>query len=143
MCVDTLISGGRFSDVYVGRLHERCVALKTFVGHAQRQYYVNETSLYSLPFMEHESILKFYGSHQEITAESQTRYIIVLQYMNLGTLSHFLKLHSVDWVVLSRMCLSVASGLSHLHREIKCLGTTSTFHSLEEVMLVIASVYIC
>ena len=122
---DKLINGGRFSDVYVGHFQNKCVAIKTFSASTQRQYYVNERTIYTLPFMEHDSILKFYGTNEDLTSSGETRYMLVFEYMTMGTLTQYLKLHDFPWMVLCRLCQSLAAGLAHLHREFECSGKCS------------------
>ena len=63
------------------------------------------------------------------------RLLLVLDYMELGTLTHYLKQHTLDWRILCRMCRSLASGLSHLHCSVsrggKCLSFSGTILEFE------------
>ncbi|XP_074652382.1 uncharacterized protein LOC141906846 [Tubulanus polymorphus] len=114
--LDKLLQSGRFGDIWQGALFDHTVAVKVFTS-AQRQYYVNERTVYTLPFMNHESLLKFYGSEERFTPDGESQFVIVLTYLELGSLNSYLKNNTVDWLTCQRMCHSIANGLAHLHTD--------------------------
>ena len=54
------IDEGRYGSVWQGNLGDQDVAVKIFPSHCQ-SYFLNEREIYSLPFMEHASLLHYYG----------------------------------------------------------------------------------
>lgn len=55
------ISGqGRYGSVWQGSMGDQDVAVKIFPSH-YRNYFQNERDTYCLPFMEHPSLLSYYG----------------------------------------------------------------------------------
>ncbi|KAJ8306946.1 hypothetical protein KUTeg_015030 [Tegillarca granosa] len=109
---------GRYSEVWKGYLNETPVAVKVLHYH-YRQHYLNEKYIYTLPFMEHENILKFYGAEERITQDGLTKFMIVLSYVPHGSLQSYLKLNKLDWNTFCKMCLTLARGLIHLHTDIR------------------------
>lgn len=56
-----IISGqGRYGSVWQGSMGDQDVAVKIFPSH-YRNYFQNERDTYCLPFMEHSSLLSYYG----------------------------------------------------------------------------------
>lgn len=143
-----IISRGRFSVVWKSlyKTTGEYVAVKIYPP-TYRQYYCNESRVYSWTCMEHENVVRFYGG-AEITAPTSTldkseksvailnqmaslplqhqqafpQYWIVTAYMSQGTLQDFLKANTVDWEEMCRMGASVASGLAYLHGVVACGG---------------------
>ncbi|XP_064611286.1 bone morphogenetic protein receptor type-2-like [Liolophura sinensis] len=113
------IRKGRYSEVLKGTLNDREVVIKKFMP-PHRQYYYNERNIYLLPFMDHESLLQFYGADERENEEGERmQYMLVLAYMPLGSLKGYLKNYTINWSTLCGMCHSVAKGLAHLHMEFK------------------------
>lgn len=52
---------GRYGSVWQGSMGDEDVAVKIFPGHYQ-SYFLNERDIYCLPFMEHASLLHYYGN---------------------------------------------------------------------------------
>lgn len=52
---------GRYGSVWQGSVGDRDVAVKIFPSH-YRNYFQNERDTYCLPFMEHSSLLSYYGN---------------------------------------------------------------------------------
>lgn len=92
--------------------------MKIYTQH-YREYYNNERTLYRLPFMDHDGIVKFYGADERITQDGSPQLMIVMSYVPLGSLCGYLKNNILDWPSMVRMALSVARGLSHLHTDIQ------------------------
>jgi bone morphogenetic protein receptor type-2 len=73
----------RNSEVWQGTMGNVNVAIKMFASN-HRQLFLNEKYIYSLPFMEHENLLKFYGCDERLTMEinatehTETREIIIV-----------------------------------------------------------------
>lgn len=114
----SLLSGGRYGDVWRGTLYDIEVAVKLFAP-MQKQYFLNERDIYTLPHIENPSLLKYYGSEENMNVDGMVPYsIIVMSYMPNGTLSQYLKEHVIDWNQMIAFTLSTASGLAHLHTDV-------------------------
>ena len=112
-----LVSKGRYSEVWKGSLQEGDVAIKIYNAY-HRQYYFNEKYIYSLPHMDHPSLLKFYGAEERLDQDGNMQYLIVMNYVQDGMLMNYLKNNTVDWNTMCKMCHSLAKGLAHLHSDI-------------------------
>ncbi|KAK7480963.1 hypothetical protein BaRGS_00027778, partial [Batillaria attramentaria] len=113
-----IVSKGRYAEVWKGKLEEQDIAVKIYSPH-YREYYNNERSLYRLPFMEHEALVRFLGADERITQDGTPQLMIVMSYAPHGSLSSYLKNNLLDWATMVRMAHSVARGLSHLHTDIQ------------------------
>lgn len=51
---------GRYGSVWQGSMGDQDVAVKIYPSH-YRNYFQNERDTYCLPFMEHPSLLSYYG----------------------------------------------------------------------------------
>lgn len=120
--ISCLIVKGRYSEVWKGSLNEQDVAVKIY-SPSYRQYYYNEKYIYSLPYMEHENIMKFYGGEERILQDGNVQHLLVLQYVPDGTLMNYLKNNTIDWYTMCKMCLTLAKGLAHLHADTGSGGT--------------------
>ncbi|XP_076437402.1 uncharacterized protein LOC143276663 [Babylonia areolata] len=114
----SIVSKGRYAEVWRGKLEDRDVAVKIYSPH-YREYYNNERSLYRLPFMDHQGLVKFYGADERITQEGWAQLMIVMSYFPLGSLNGYLKNNTLDWPTMVSMAYSVAKALSHLHTDIQ------------------------
>ncbi|KAL4228707.1 Bone morphogenetic protein receptor type-2 [Mactra antiquata] len=114
--ISCLITKGRFSEVWKGSLNDQDVAVKIY-SPSYRQYYLNEKYIYSLPHMEHENIMKFFGGEERILQDGNIQHLLVLQYVPDGTLMNYLKNNVIDWYTMCKMCLTLARGLAHLHAD--------------------------
>uniref|UniRef100_A0A3B4HBR2 receptor protein serine/threonine kinase n=1 Tax=Pundamilia nyererei TaxID=303518 RepID=A0A3B4HBR2_9CICH len=113
-----LIGRGRYGAVFRGSLNERCVAAKLF-GSANRQNYVNERSIYCVPLLQqHDNIARFLTANERTTADGRPEFLIIMEYYPHGCLSHYLSLHTVDWLTCCRMTHGVTRGLAFLHTEL-------------------------
>jgi len=57
-----IIGQGRYGSVWQGSMGDQDVAVKIYPSH-YRNYFQNERDTYCLPFMEHPSLLSYYGWH--------------------------------------------------------------------------------
>ncbi|XP_045209130.2 bone morphogenetic protein receptor type-2-like [Mercenaria mercenaria] len=121
--ISCLIIKGRFSEVWKGSLNDQDVAVKIY-SPSYRQYYYNEKYIYSLPHMEHENIMKFYGGEERILQDGEVQHLLVLQYIPDGTLMNYLKNNTIDWYTMCKMCLTLAKGIAHLHAD---MGSGDSF----------------
>lgn len=112
-----MVSKGRYSDVWRGVLNEEEVAVKIYHSN-YRQFYTNEKYIYSLPFIDQENLLQFYGGDERVSQEGTMQYILVLSYVPQGNLMGYLKNNTVDWAAMCKMFYTIARGLSHLHTDI-------------------------
>uniref|UniRef100_A0A8C6WTV3 receptor protein serine/threonine kinase n=1 Tax=Neogobius melanostomus TaxID=47308 RepID=A0A8C6WTV3_9GOBI len=112
-----LIGRGRYGTVYCGSLDERPVAVKVFTA-ANRQNFLNESSIYRVPLLEHENIARFVAGDERTGPEGRTEYLLVMDYYPHGSLSHYLSAHTNDWVGSCRLAHSVTRGLAYLHTEL-------------------------
>uniref|UniRef100_A0A8W8N753 Receptor protein serine/threonine kinase n=1 Tax=Magallana gigas TaxID=29159 RepID=A0A8W8N753_MAGGI len=72
----SLICKTKNGEVWRGQLGEIPVAVKVFLQN-HKHLYQNEKYIYSLPFIEHENLLKFYGIDERQNAEGFWQYMIV------------------------------------------------------------------
>ncbi|KAM9820108.1 bone morphogenetic protein receptor type-2-like [Neosynchiropus ocellatus] len=112
-----LIGRGRYGTVYCGSLDERPVAVKLFTA-ANRQNFLNECSIYRLPLLEHDNIVRFVAADERTGAEGRTEYLLVMDYYPHGSLSRYLGIQTNDWVSSCRLAHSVTRGLAYLHTEL-------------------------
>ncbi|XP_070693681.1 bone morphogenetic protein receptor type-2-like [Pempheris klunzingeri] len=113
-----LIGRGRYGTVFRSCLNERCVAVKLFSS-TNRQNYVNERSIYCLPLLQqHDNIARFLTADERTAGDGRPEFLIIMEYYPHGCLSHYLSLHTVDWLTCCRMTHGVTRGLAFLHTEL-------------------------
>ncbi|CAB0014789.1 unnamed protein product [Nesidiocoris tenuis] len=112
---------GRYGTVWLGYLKEKPVAVKMYPAHYQ-QYFFNEKDIYTLPFMDHVSLLAYYGDDRIKNKDGTTSLALVLSYCPLGTLQEYLKGNTVDLMTFTNMALSISSALAFLHTEMHKQG---------------------
>ena len=118
-----LMHNSRFGDIWQGALDNIDVAVKVF-SNTQRQYYLNEKDIYTLPHMDSSAIPHFYGAEERLTQDGLTQYLIVMSYVHHGSLTSYLKNNVIDWSTLCRMCHSMSKALGLLHTDIYKGGKT-------------------
>ncbi|XP_014216049.1 bone morphogenetic protein receptor type-2 isoform X2 [Copidosoma floridanum] len=116
--LSTIVDQGRYGSVWQGSIGDEEVAVKIFPGHHQN-YFLNERDLYCLPFMEHPSLLYYYGSDERVSMDGNVEYLLVFSYAPGGTLTEFLRCHTFDWMTFCKMSLSVVKGLAYLHTDVR------------------------
>ncbi|XP_043525345.1 bone morphogenetic protein receptor type-2 isoform X2 [Frieseomelitta varia] len=113
----TIVGQGRYGSVWQGSMGDQDVAVKIFPSH-YRNYFQNERDTYCLPFMEHPSLLTYYGVDERISMEGSVEYLLVLSFAPGGTLTDFLRTHTIDWTTFCKMGLSMVKGLAYLHTDV-------------------------
>ncbi|XP_008214725.1 uncharacterized protein LOC100121252 isoform X1 [Nasonia vitripennis] len=116
--LSTIVGEGRYGSVWQGSMGDQDVAVKIFPGHYQ-SYFLNERDIYCLPFIEHPSLLHYYGSDERISMDGNVEYLLVFSYAPGGTLTDFLRYHTFDWMTFCKMGLSIVKGLAYLHTDIR------------------------
>ncbi|XP_033624844.1 bone morphogenetic protein receptor type-2-like [Asterias rubens] len=112
-----LVGQGRYCNCYRGLLENREVAVKIFAG-ASRQCYMNEVEMYSLAYVEHPNVLKCIGSCERMGEDNWPEYLLVVEFMQYGALSSYLKENTYDWHGMCRLAQTAAAGLAHLHQAV-------------------------
>ncbi|KAI4876137.1 hypothetical protein NFI96_026325 [Prochilodus magdalenae] len=113
------VGKGRYGEVWRGTWMGESVAVKIFSSRDEQSWF-RETEIYNTVQLRHENILGFIASDMT-SKNSSTQLWLVTHFHELGSLYDFLQYSTLDPEGCLRMCLSVASGLVHLHTEI--LGT--------------------
>ncbi|BES97513.1 Activin types I and II receptor domain [Nesidiocoris tenuis] len=121
LSLDRIVGQGRYGTVWLGYLKEKPVAVKMYPAHYQ-QYFFNEKDIYTLPFMDHVSLLAYYGDDRIKNKDGTTSLALVLSYCPLGTLQEYLKGNTVDLMTFTNMALSISSALAFLHTEMHKQG---------------------
>lgn len=63
----------------------------------------------------------FAGANERVSLDGSIEYLLVLSYAPGGTLTDFLRCHTIDWPSFCKMGLTIVKGLAHLHTDI-CKG---------------------
>jgi len=110
-----VVGAGRFGHVWKADLHGEIVACK-ILSFKDAPSWRNEQLLYSLPSTAHPNILQYIGSDQKGQGY-EAQYLMVLKYCPLGSLSSYLKAHTLDWNQTCNFITSALAGVAHLHAE--------------------------
>ncbi|XP_030623182.1 serine/threonine-protein kinase receptor R3 isoform X2 [Chanos chanos] len=110
------VGKGRYGEVWRGTWMGESVAVKIFSSRDEQSWF-RETEIYNTVQLRHENILGFIASDMT-SKNSSTQLWLVTHFHELGSLYDFLQYSSLEPEGCLRMCLSVASGLVHLHTEI-------------------------
>ncbi|KAA0707176.1 Activin receptor type-1 [Triplophysa tibetana] len=113
------VGKGRYGEVWRGTWMGESVAVKIFSSRDEQSWF-RETEIYNTVQLRHENILGFIASDMT-SKNSSTQLWLVTHFHELGSLYDYLQYSTLDPEGCLRMCLSIASGLVHLHTEI--LGT--------------------
>ncbi|XP_063064703.1 serine/threonine-protein kinase receptor R3 [Engraulis encrasicolus] len=111
------VGKGRYGEVWRGTWMGESVAVKIFSSRDEQSWF-RETEIYNTVQLRHDNILGFIASDMT-SKNSSTQLWLITHFHELGSLYDFLQYSSVDPEGCLRMCLSVASGLVHLHTEIQ------------------------
>ncbi|XP_067226892.1 serine/threonine-protein kinase receptor R3 [Chanodichthys erythropterus] len=110
------VGKGRYGEVWRGTWMGESVAVKIFSSRDEQSWF-RETEIYNTVQLRHENILGFIASDMT-SKNSSTQLWLVTHFHELGSLYDFLQHNILDPEGCLRMCLSIASGLVHLHTEI-------------------------
>ncbi|XP_031421325.1 serine/threonine-protein kinase receptor R3 [Clupea harengus] len=110
------VGKGRYGEVWRGTWMGESVAVKIFSSRDEQSWF-RETEIYNTVQLRHDNILGFIASDMT-SKNSSTQLWLITHFHELGSLYDFLQYSSLDPEGCLRMCLSVASGLVHLHTEI-------------------------
>ena len=92
------------------------VAVKIFPL-ADKQSWITEQEIYSLPALKHDNILRFIGAEKRGDSLSMELWLVT-EYHPLGSLYDYLKAHLVTWNELCRIAETMAAGLAFIHEDI-------------------------
>jgi len=111
------VGKGRFGEVWRGQWRGEDVAVKIFSSRDEKSWF-RESEIYQTVMLRHENILGFIAADNkdDITA---IQLWLVTDYHEHGSLFDYLSTYTVSPGVLAQVCLSIATGLTHLHLEIK------------------------
>ncbi|XP_018581275.1 activin receptor type-1-like isoform X2 [Scleropages formosus] len=110
------VGKGRYGEVWRGTWMGESVAVKIFSSRDEQSWF-RETEIYNTVQLRHENILGFIASDMT-SKNSSTQLWLITHFHELGSLYDVLQYRSLDPDSCLRMCMSVASGLVHLHTEI-------------------------
>ncbi|KAH1006981.1 activin receptor type-1-like [Dendroctonus ponderosae] len=110
------IGKGRFGEVWRGQWHNENVAVKIFFSRDEASWN-RETEIYSTILLHHDNVLGYIGSDMT-SRNSCTQLWLITHYHALGSLYDYLNHTTLTHAQLMRICLSIATGLVHLHTEI-------------------------
>lgn len=111
------IGRGRYGEVWRAIWHGENVAVKIFFSRDEESW-KRETEIYSTVLLRHENILGYIGSDMT-SRNSCTQLWLITHYYQLGSLyDHLNSVQAVSQQQMMTICLSIASGLVHLHTEI-------------------------
>ncbi|XP_062396374.1 serine/threonine-protein kinase receptor R3 [Sardina pilchardus] len=110
------VGKGRYGEVWRGTWTGESVAVKIFSSRDEQSWF-RETEIYNTVQLRHDNILGFIASDMT-SKNSSTQLWLITHFHELGSLYDYLQYSSLDPEGCLRMCLSVASGLVHLHTEI-------------------------
>lgn len=110
-----IVGSGRFGTVWKAKLHEEMVACK-ILSFKETKSWENERMLYCLSSTAHPNILEYIGSEQKGQGY-EAQYLMVLKYCPLGSLTLYLKGHTLTWNQACNFINSALAGVAHLHAE--------------------------
>jgi activin receptor type-1 len=110
------IGRGRYGEVWRAVWHGENVAVKIFFSRDEESW-KRETEIYSTVLLRHNSILGYIGSDMT-SRNSCTQLWLITHYYPLGSLFDHLNRTALSHHQMATICLSIASGLVHLHTEI-------------------------
>lgn len=116
--LDRIIGQGRFATVFYARVPNKDLAIKIFNNSRQAfESWKKEKSIYSTPMLEHENILRYLGSDEQVHNGKDT-YWLIFDYHPNGSLYDFLQHHIITLEQFCTLAESTANGIAHLHSEI-------------------------
>lgn len=110
------VGKGRYGEVWLARWRGEKVAVKVFFTLEEASWF-RETEIYQTVLMRHDNILGFIAADIKGTG-SWTQMLLITDYHERGSLHDYLQTTVLDHASLFTICLSIASGIAHLHTEI-------------------------
>ena len=110
------VGKGRYGEVWLARWRGEKVAVKVFFTLEEASWF-RETEIYQTVLMRHDNILGFIAADIKGTG-SWTQMLLITDYHERGSLHDYLQTTVLDNPSLLAICLSIASGIVHLHTEI-------------------------
>lgn len=110
------VGKGRYGEVWLARWRGEKVAVKVFFTLEEASWF-RETEIYQTVLMRHDNILGFIAADIKGTG-SWTQMLLITDYHERGSLHDYLQTTVLDHQSLLAICLSIASGIAHLHTEI-------------------------
>ncbi|CAG5132228.1 unnamed protein product [Candidula unifasciata] len=92
------------------------VAVKVFPLQ-DKQSWMAEVDIYRLSHMKHDNILRFIASERKEETHV-TEFWLITEFHENGSLSDYLKSHTITWAELCKIGESMTCGLAYLHNEI-------------------------
>lgn len=124
------IGKGRFGQVHRGMFRGEDVAVKIFASHDE-QSWLREMDIYRTALMRHNNILGFIAADNKDKG-NWTELWLITEYHELGSLFDFLTHNTVSNNDMIGFGLSIASGLTFLHSEIRggtLQGYSASYHT--------------
>ncbi|EGI69732.1 Bone morphogenetic protein receptor type-2 [Acromyrmex echinatior] len=69
--------------------------------------------------VDHLKLANIVGVDERISMEGSIEYLLVLSFAPGGSLTEFLRTHTIDWNTFCKMSLSIVKGLAYLHTDIR------------------------
>ncbi|BFZ06287.1 hypothetical protein BsWGS_09327 [Bradybaena similaris] len=116
---------GRYGSLWKAQLFDHSPVIPGSAKHMavkifplqDKQSWLAEVDIYSLPHLKHDNILRFIGSERK--EETQvTEFWLITEFHENGSLSDYLKSHTITWAELCKIGESMTCGLAYLHNEI-------------------------
>ena len=116
LALSQCVGKGRYGEVWLARWRGEKVAVKVFFTLEEASWF-RETEIYQTVLMRHDNILGFIAADIKGTG-SWTQMLLITDYHERGSLHDYLQTTVLDHPSLLAICLSIASGIAHLHTEI-------------------------
>ncbi|XP_001601240.4 bone morphogenetic protein receptor type-1B [Nasonia vitripennis] len=116
LALSQCVGKGRYGEVWLARWRGEKVAVKVFFTLEEASWF-RETEIYQTVMMRHDNILGFIAADIKGTG-SWTQMLLITDYHERGSLHDYLQTSVLDHPSLLAICLSIASGVVHLHTEI-------------------------
>ncbi|CAK9796628.1 Bone morphogenetic protein receptor type-1B [Anthophora plagiata] len=116
LALSQCVGKGRYGEVWLARWRGEKVAVKVFFTLEEASWF-RETEIYQTVLMRHDNILGFIAADIKGTG-SWTQMLLITDYHERGSLYDYLQTTVLDHPSLLAVCLSIASGIAHLHTEI-------------------------
>ena len=108
---------GRYGQVWQGVWRHQQVAVKIF-NSSDAPSWEAETEIFMTDMLRHENILGFIAA-DKFDMDYSLQYWIITDYISNGSLMEYLARNTLSLLETLKLAKGVASGVSHLHTEIK------------------------